>query len=287
MSVVYIVVDITVFLLVALFWETTELVIKAPQAWNVLFNGATTIVICVLCEMYFEKVQIEAYQTAKTFTEEAHRQASEKESFFATISHEIRNPLQSLLGSVELLQEKSSEDQHRLKTIIKNCCEVVLNIVSNILDVTKIEAQKLELSPVASNLTEAINKILRLSLGRAESKGLKLSYLEAGQIPPSLLFDPQRLHQVILNLTSNAVKFTQKGQIVVRAEWIPWMRTESTGIEELLQRELKTSSWKSVFDPLQEFDDPERQEQKMLRVSGSQALSPSNSTGLSRSRYSG
>ncbi|MDR3549486.1 MAG: HAMP domain-containing sensor histidine kinase, partial [Candidatus Pacebacteria bacterium] len=187
-------------------------------------TSVAAITVCLMCELYFDKVWITLHEEVTCYSEEVKRVTHDKEQFFATMSHEIRNPLQSLLGSVELLQVTSIEsvegdeccmklsaqtsrkaqdarhNEGKLKVIIKNCCEVVLNLVSNILDASKIDASKLELAPTSSSLAENINKILRLSVGRARAKGLKLTYVESNPLPPCLSFDPQRLHQVILNL---------------------------------------------------------------------------------------
>ncbi len=261
----------------------TGLTINQEQLHRFFFSCVIAVISSLLCEMYFDYVRDLVYDEVKKHSEAVQQATADKEVFFATMSHEIRNPLQSLLGSVELLQpapdpkaSPHTEQECKLKVIIKNCCEVVLNLVSNILDVSKIEAQKLELSPVPSNLGENINKILRLSVGRAKAKGLKLTYVESSPIPPCLSFDPQRLHQVILNLISNAIKFTQKGQIVVTASWFPLLEEEAPRV---IQRELSRSSWRSFFDPLQEFD-LETQSKKMLKILQPHAFVPSSSTEL-------
>ncbi len=246
-----------------------------------LLSAIITIVSSLLCELYLDKARDAVYDEVKKYSDQVQQATADKEVFFATMSHEIRNPLQTLLGSVELLQQRYKDGvgqglEAKLNGIVKSCCEMVLNLVTNILDVAKIDAEKLEIAPIAGNLGENIGKIVRVSAGRALAKGLKLSYVEPRPLPPCLSFDPQRLSQVLLNLISNAIKFTQKGQIIVTATWVP---LHDDGVDEkeasnVLQRELKVSSWTRFFDPLQEFDDPESQSRKMLKISAPRTFMP-------------
>ncbi len=231
-----------------------------------MVNSTFIMSMCIASELYFDYIRQGVYDQLKGYADEVKKATELKEEFFATMSHEIRNPLQSLLGSIELLHKSGDQThQNSLISIIKNCCEIVLNLVSNLLDVSKIEAQKLEISKIPANLTENISKILRLSATRAQSKGLAIDYRENAAIPPSLLFDPQRLHQVVINLVSNAIKFTAKGRIVVTAKWIPLERLDN--VQEILHRELTTSNWKNVLYPMQEVETPpETVNSRMLQI---------------------
>ncbi|MDR3549485.1 MAG: HAMP domain-containing sensor histidine kinase, partial [Candidatus Pacebacteria bacterium] len=191
-----------VFLIDAYFFLPEEgIKLTRQQVRKTLVSRMVFLLMSEACEMFMDRARDALYDEVKNYSEKVQQAIADKETFFATMSHEIRNPLQTLLGSVDLLQlGHSSHASSQLGAIVKNCSEVVLNLVTNILDVSKIDAQKLELSPTPGNLEENINKILRLSVGRARAKGLKLTYVESNPLPPCLSFDPQRLHQVILNL---------------------------------------------------------------------------------------
>eukprot|EP01022_Parablepharisma_sp_SALTPOND_P018726 TRINITY_DN30_c0_g2_i3.p1 TRINITY_DN30_c0_g2~~TRINITY_DN30_c0_g2_i3.p1 ORF type:complete len:452 (+),score=16.21 TRINITY_DN30_c0_g2_i3:526-1881(+) len=186
------------------------------------------IVIVMMCVVlvqglgyYYTKISNKLFDDLKRYSEDVDSQAQEKETFFACMSHEIRNPIQSILGALELLLPgvgKSKEDK-RLVRIAKNGCEMVLNLVSNILDLSKIHANKMELSFSPCSLRETVLKILRLNKEKAEGKGLFLRFVDSPDLPPALELDAKKLSQVILNIVSNAIKFTQVGGVTVKLSW--------------------------------------------------------------------
>ncbi len=143
---------------------------------------------------------------------------SAKSDFLANMSHEIRTPMNGVLGMNELLQDTGlTEEQRRFSGIIQGSGELLLAIINDILDFSKIEAGKIELENIPFNLRLLIEDVALLLAERAHAKGLELAVL----IPPdscnSLCGDPTRLRQVLTNLIANAVKFTEKGEVVVRA----------------------------------------------------------------------
>ncbi len=258
---------------------------SSTRIWVSLGIVMLIITICVLSEVYIDDIRQKVYNQLKDDILAIKLQVEEQENFIAAMSHEIRNPLQSLLGSVELLQLQQPRpgsngniserlQDNSLVGIIKSCCDVVLNLVSNILDASKIDAQKLELSNIPSCLNENIQKILRLSRNRAEAKGLQIVFMEPKPLPPSLLFDPQRLQQVVLNIVSNAIKFTQKGRIVVKADWVP-LQSEGVELEKAVRTELSAASWKSVFEPLEEGNGTDLFMHKMRKVTSPFPFFPS------------
>ena len=276
--------DIAVVSLYQIFFLSDKGILFTSDMISISLKKVTIgIVFCLAFEVYFDGICQEVLCKLKRDNEQVERTTKEKEVFFAAMSHEIRNPLQSLLGSVELLQQCKDELQRgTFISIIKNGCEVVLNLVSNILDVSKIEAEKMELAPRPSNLSENINKIIRMLTERAASKGLVLTYLEEKLLPPCLSFDPSRLHQVILNLVSNAIKFTQKGKVIVSAKWTPLV--ESQNRESMIKKELSTSDWKTVVEPLSELENDKEELGKRLIIGKSLYVPSHNwSAGSTRS----
>jgi PAS domain S-box-containing protein len=151
---------------------------------------------------------------------EAAEQANQlKSSFLANMSHEIRSPMNAIMGMAELcLATNPNEQQRNYLTKIRSASNALLNIINDILDFSKIEADKLDLVAEAFNLAGLFNSVSALLKDRAEGKGLELAI----QVAPDLariafLGDAHRIGQVLINLVGNAIKFTQRGQVLVSA----------------------------------------------------------------------
>ncbi len=188
-------------------------------------TALAALLLMQILSMCHTKISNQLFDDVKRYSEDVDRSASEKEVFFACMSHEIRNPIQSLQGALELLlptvQGAGDPETAKLSEIAKNGCEMVLNLVANILDISKIHAGKMELCVMPANLRETILKVLRLTRPKAEGKGLYLRFEDCSQLPPVLQIDAHKLSQVILNIVSNAVKFTQRGGITIGLSWVP------------------------------------------------------------------
>ncbi|MDV6319987.1 ATP-binding protein [Chromohalobacter sp. HP20-39] len=151
----------------------------------------------------------------------AHRRALEanriKSQFLANISHEIRTPLNGIIGFCQLLGRSALDSRQReWLEQVQTASDNLLSLISDVLDFSKIEAGKLELETVPVDMVTLVDEVLGLQAPNAQRKSLHLLGLVYDDVPDQLLGDPLRIKQVLTNLVNNAVKFTERGEIVVR-----------------------------------------------------------------------
>ncbi len=151
---------------------------------------------------------------------EASRRA--KAQFLANMSHEIRTPMNAVIGLTNLLQQtQPTREQGEYLTAIGSSSQNLLVILNDILDSSKMEAGKLSLEQVPFRLPDAVRRLSTLFRYAADSKGLLLRVEVAPDVPPAVLGDPVRLQQVLVNLVSNALKFTRQGSVAVHVSLAP------------------------------------------------------------------
>jgi polar amino acid transport system substrate-binding protein len=182
--------------------------------WQVTAVAGSLLLISFLWVAQMRR-QKSALAVAKAEAEQANRF---KGYFLANMSHEIRTPMNAIMGFSHLaLQTQLTPRQHHYIDKIKGSSQTLLGVINDILDFSKIEAGKLEVEKIPFSLDEVLENLASLSVMRADEKDLEILFNRDLKIPAKLIGDPLRLGQVLINLTSNAIKFTERGEVVVSA----------------------------------------------------------------------
>jgi len=192
--------------------------------------------ICVGCVVE-KTVETSLWRMAQTnqenserLTQEVVQAAAAKDAFVSSLSHEIRNPLNSLTTSIDFLMEtvKDPKSVHILKNA-RLSGEVLLNLVNNVLDAAKLRSEKMEIASIEVNFDSIINKVFTINSENLKRGGIIAKAEIDKKLPKSLWIDPSRFLQIFMNLMSNALKFTSNGgNIHILAKWHPiWAQREN------------------------------------------------------------
>jgi signal transduction histidine kinase len=196
----------------------------------------------------------EKLQHSKELAESANRA---KSTFLANMSHELRTPLNGILGYSQILNRDETIADKQGIQIIQRCGEHLLTLINDILDLSKIEADKLELTTMDFNLSVFLNDIVEIFKMRAQQKGIKFIYDQLSKLPTVVHGDEKRLRQILLNLLSNAIKFTPKGQVIFKVNY--HSQTSDLGIISFEVEDsgigIAADHLEKIFSPFQQVGD--------------------------------
>lgn len=201
--------------------------LKTILSWAVPIGGSALVIIGVVVfwnrRLGIEVTErIRAEHEASLARDAAEEATRAKATFLATMSHEIRTPMGGVIGMVDLLkQTKMTDDQRQMIKTVGESAHSLLTIINDILDFSKIEAGKLELEEIPISVRDIVEGAGEALAVSTRNKGVGLSVYVDPDIPDTLLGDQVRLRQILFNFGSNAVKFTEKGRILVRADLVP------------------------------------------------------------------
>lgn len=181
-----------------------------------LVSGFGITVICLALFLTMENPDVLLVERIKEEKKKAEEANSAKSVFLASISHEIRTPINAVIGMNEMILRESTESTIReYAGNIKSAAQTLLGIINDILDLTKIESGKMSIYPVEYGLGSLLNDVYHMIIDRAQAKGLTFRICASPDLPSVLIGDDVRIRQIVMNLLTNAVKYTQSGEVVL------------------------------------------------------------------------
>lgn len=218
-------------------------------------------------ELQTHRDNLEELVAQRTHDLEKARQAAEtanraKSAFIANLSHEIRTPMNSIVGLTWSLQEESKDPSQKSKLEqVSNSTQQLLSIINDLIDISRIESSQLSLEPLDFDLRQIIHHLVANLAGKARQKGLEFITRLPEEIPALLHGDPVRIAQIIGNFTSNAIKFTEQGQIEIRTAIHPGSQPSEVLLEVAVADTgigISAEQCALLFEPFEQLDQSTR-----------------------------
>lgn len=229
------------------------------EVLQVIFYEIALLNVCTALALLLIFINVQSSQELRIEKTEAMARA--KTEFIANVSHEIRTPINAILGMNEIiLRESNEENIIEYSENIRSASKKLLGIINDILDFSKIESQKMEIIPMPYHLSSLVNDLHNLIAERAERKGLRLNFFVSPEMPENLFGDEMRINQIALNLLTNAVKYTQNGFVECSIGYL------EKGEDILMRVEVKDSGMGIQKDDMERlFDSFQRVDEKRNR----------------------
>ena len=237
-----------------------QLQADGKQAWletsKVPLHGETGEIIGIIG--IFQ--DITPYKEAEAAAQQANQAKSE---FLANMSHELRTPLNGILGYAQILARSNTlrEKDRQGVNIIHQCGSHLLTLINDVLDLSKIEARKLELAPIPLHLPALLRSVVEMCDIRAQQKGIEFTFRFSSRLPEGVRVDEKRLRQVLINLLGNAIKFTDVGSVTLQVDVLEQSDTQVSLLFQVIDTGvgIATDHLSRLFDAFEQVGDQKKQ----------------------------